>query len=124
MSENHVLKRSSQPLNKEPFCHHLEGNLVTMSCPDCFRGHEHPGPTTGTETTLYGHNVYVTEPLERADGEASGLIVIFSDAFGWSTNNLQRLADSYARRTGCRVYIPDFMYGRSQRLAPQTSLRG
>ncbi|KAF2008789.1 hypothetical protein BU24DRAFT_474740 [Aaosphaeria arxii CBS 175.79] len=71
-----------------------------MSCPDCFRGHDHPGPTTGIETKMYGLDVYVSNPPESASGEINGLIIIISDAFGWATNNLRRLADSYAKRTG------------------------
>ena len=83
-----------------------------MSCPDCFSGHDHVGVTTGKETDLHGLRTYVTEPppesSRRPDG---GVIVIISDAFGWSTVNLRLLADSYARRLGCRVYLPDFMDG-------------
>lgn len=84
-----------------------------MSCPDCFRGHDHPGPTTGVETVLYGLDVYVTEPTDDSEHANKGVVIMFSDAFGWATTNLRQLADSYARRTGCKVYIPDFMYGRS-----------
>ncbi|KAH7112068.1 Alpha/Beta hydrolase protein [Dendryphion nanum] len=82
-----------------------------MSCPDCFRGHDHHGPTTGFETTLHGLQTYITDPPKSSDKSSKHVIVIFSDAFGWATVNLRRLADSYARRTGCRVYLPDFMYG-------------
>lgn len=90
-----------------------------MSCPDCFRGHDHPGPVNGFETELHAHKVYVTEPPERERGGVKGLIVILTDAFGWNTVNIRRVADSYARRTGCRVYIPDFMYGKPT--APRSS---
>jgi hypothetical protein len=82
-----------------------------MSCPDCFRGHDHHGPISGTETVMHGLNTYVTSPPEDSDTQSGNVIVIFSDAFGWGTVNLRKLADTYARRTGCRVYLPDFMYG-------------
>ncbi|KAH7074020.1 Alpha/Beta hydrolase protein [Paraphoma chrysanthemicola] len=82
-----------------------------MSCPDCFRGQDHFGPTTGSETVMYGLDVYITKPPESSDMHSQNVIVLFSDAFGWGTTNLRQLADSYARRTGCHVLLPDFMYG-------------
>ncbi|KAL6703101.1 hypothetical protein ACN47E_010238 [Coniothyrium glycines] len=82
-----------------------------MSCPDCFRGQDHVGPTTGSEAVMHGLNVYITDPPESSDKKSENVIVVFSDAFGWGTTNLRRLADSYASRTGCRVFLPDFMYG-------------
>lgn len=81
-----------------------------MPCVDCYRGHDHSGPVSGIETKLHDHDVYVAEPDTQADARR-GLIVVLSDAFGWDTTNLRRLCDSYARRTGCKVYLPDFMYG-------------
>ncbi|KZM22430.1 hydrolase [Ascochyta rabiei] len=60
---------------------------------------------------MFELDVYITEPPESSAERSQNVIVLFSDAFGWSTTNLRRLADSYARRTGCRVYLPDFMYG-------------
>ncbi|KAJ5182096.1 hypothetical protein N7449_012243 [Penicillium cf. viridicatum] len=81
-----------------------------MPCADCYRGHDHPGPIHGLETRLHGHGVYVTEPQSKHAAQ-KGLIVVLSDAFGWNTANLRRLADSYAERTSSKVYVPDFMYG-------------
>ncbi|KAH6699710.1 Alpha/Beta hydrolase protein [Leptodontidium sp. 2 PMI_412] len=85
-----------------------------MSCPDCFNGHVHSGEVKGIESQLHGIDTYVVEPDNTA--EIKGLIVVVSDAFGWKTNNLRLLADTYAKRTGCRIYLPDFMNGKA---APQ-----
>jgi len=88
----------------------LAFSRIEMACVDCYRGHDHPGPASGREIKLHGYDVYVTEP--QAEGRtAKELIVVLSDIFGWNTTNLRRLADSYAERTGCKVYIPDFMHG-------------
>ncbi|KAL5592833.1 hypothetical protein FOBRF1_013141 [Fusarium oxysporum] len=81
-----------------------------MPCADCYRGHDHPGPVHGRETKLHGHDVYVAEPQTK-EVSTKGLIVVLSDAFGWNTTNLRGVADRYAERTGCRVYLPDFMHG-------------
>lgn len=83
-----------------------------MPCVDCYRGHDHDGPVDGVEINFHGHDVYVAEPNPQTGAAARrGLIVVLSDAFGWNTTNLRGLCDSYARRTGCKVYLPDFMYG-------------
>ncbi|KAG5812693.1 hypothetical protein H9Q74_006804 [Fusarium xylarioides] len=79
-----------------------------MPCTDCYTGHDHPGPVYGREAKLHGHDVYVTEPQTK-QVSTKGLIVVMSDAFGWNTTNLRGVADRYAERTGCRVYVPDFM---------------
>lgn len=86
-----------------------------MACVNCYTGHDHPGPTNGRDTKLHGHDVYVTESKSQGH-PVKGLIVMVSDAFGWNTTNLRRLADSYAERTRCRVYVPDFMHGGLRRL--------
>ncbi|KAJ6009626.1 hypothetical protein N7499_004977 [Penicillium canescens] len=83
-----------------------------MPCADCFKGNDHPGPCNGAEESLYGHQVYVARP-QGDHPRHKAVIVVFSDMFGWDTANLRRLADSYAERTGCVVYVPDFMHGTS-----------
>ncbi|KAG5792907.1 hypothetical protein H9Q69_008033 [Fusarium xylarioides] len=75
-----------------------------MPCTDCYTGHGH--------AKLHGHDVYVTEPQTK-EVSTKGLIVVVSDAFGWNTTNLRGVADRYAERTGCRVYVPDFIHGTS-----------
>ncbi|CAH0024564.1 unnamed protein product [Clonostachys rhizophaga] len=83
-----------------------------MPCADCYRGHDHLGPVHGHEAMLHGLDVYITEP-QTGPVSQTGLIVVLSDAFGWNTINLRGVADRYAERTGCKVYLPDFMHGTS-----------
>ncbi|KAH6956122.1 Alpha/Beta hydrolase protein [Fusarium avenaceum] len=83
-----------------------------MPCADCYRGHDHLGPVYGREAKLHGHDVYIAEPQTKPVSQ-TGLIVVLSDAFGWDTINLRGVADRYAERTGCKVYLPDFMHGTS-----------
>lgn len=77
-----------------------------MSCPDCFKGHIHPGTPSGTVTALHGLPTYVASPV----GTPKGILVFIPDAFGWQFLNNQLLADNYAK-AGFLVYLPDFMDG-------------
>jgi len=81
-----------------------------MSCAECYTGHTRPGVPGGIEVEIHGIKAYVAGS-QPAENVPEALIVIISDAFGWKTNNIRLLADSYARRTACRVYVPDFMNG-------------
>lgn len=81
-----------------------------MSCPDCFKGHVHPGTPRGNVERRHGRNTYVAEPKEAA--ESKGTIVFVCDAFGWEFVNNRILADRYASRTGYTVLVPDFLNGR------------
>ncbi|KAI1073786.1 dienelactone hydrolase family protein [Whalleya microplaca] len=82
-----------------------------MSCPDCFKGAIHDGKPTGTVIQLHGLDVYLAEP---AGGRPPrGLVVIIPDAFGWDFVNLRLIADNFARKGDYRVYLPDFMNGKS-----------
>ncbi|KAK6329718.1 hypothetical protein TWF696_003584 [Orbilia brochopaga] len=77
----------------------------------CMRGCLHDGNPTGTEEVVHGLNTYVARPGDGSDGK--GTVVIVADAFGWDFINLRLLADSYARRGGFRVLLPDFHFGSS-----------
>ncbi|KAF2753211.1 dienelactone hydrolase family protein [Pseudovirgaria hyperparasitica] len=77
-----------------------------MVCPDCFAGYEKPEvDPKGYVTTLHGLQTYVVEP----EGEVKGIIVMVPDAFGWVFANNRALCDNYAKKSQCRVYLPDFM---------------
>jgi hypothetical protein len=80
-------------------------------CADCFTGTLRGDVTpTGTEQTIHGLPTYVALP---GDGVAPiGTVVIITDAFGWTLRNTRALADAYAARVPCTVYVPDFMNGR------------
>ncbi|KAF3761430.1 alpha/beta-hydrolase [Cryphonectria parasitica EP155] len=82
-----------------------------MSCPDCFSGHQHDGTPKGKLIELHGLDTYVAEPED--DVQPKGIIVIIPDAFGIEFVNNKLLADSYAKKGGYKVYLPDFMLGRS-----------
>ncbi|GIK03485.1 hypothetical protein Aspvir_007557 [Aspergillus viridinutans] len=86
-----------------------------MSCPDCFSGHVHSGEPQGEVTKLHGLDVYVASPAPEPTGNSAirGIIIIIPDAFGWEFVNNRILADHYAQKGGYRVYLPDFMNGRS-----------
>ena len=81
-----------------------------MACPDCFRGTLRGDVVpAGTEETVYGLATYVARPPDGAI--PLGIVVILADAFGWKLRNTRALADAYARRVPCVVYVPDVMDG-------------
>ena len=80
-----------------------------MPCKDCFSGTLHERTPAGREETIHGLPTYVTEP---PNGVApKGIVVIIPDFFGWTFVNSRVLADTYAKRGGWTVYLPDFMDG-------------
>ncbi len=93
-----------------------------MSCPDCFSGHVHDGHPAGKEIEIHGLKAYVTEPPEGTP--VKGLIVIVPDAFGWAMPNVRLVADVYAKRCGCRVYVPEFMDGKALKLELLMTVNG
>jgi len=82
-----------------------------MACSDCFRGGITTNEPTGTETIIHGLSTYVAQPEEGV--APKGLVVIITDAFGWSFVNNRVLCDRYAKRGNFLVYCPDFMNGES-----------
>jgi hypothetical protein len=87
-----------------------------MSCPDCFRGHEHEGTPKGKIETIHGRPTYVATPNDKLEEgqegvNVKGIVVIIPDAYGWEFTNNRLMADHYAREGGYLVYLPDFMDG-------------
>ncbi|KAK1828019.1 protein AIM2 [Podospora conica] len=83
--------------------------MATGFCRDCFTGRVlEDAILTGTEQTVHGLPTYVTGP---GPGASRGIVVILPDAFGYALNNTRALADAYARRVPCTVYVPEFMAG-------------
>jgi len=77
-------------------------------CRDCFTGTVQTDVApTGTEQVVHGRRTYVATP--GPDTAPLGTVVILTDAFGWRFPNTRTLADAYACRVPCTVYIPDFM---------------
>ena len=83
--------------------------MAGIPCRDCLTGTLHTGTQTGRVDTVHGLPAYITEPEQTSS--VRGIIVIISDAFGWELPNTRIMADCYAKRTNCRVYLPDFMDG-------------
>ncbi|MCJ1471223.1 hypothetical protein MMC07_009871 [Pseudocyphellaria aurata] len=79
-----------------------------MACKECLSGALHEGTPVGREETIHGLPTYVSEPPA---GQVTGIIVVIPDGLGWTFNNSRILADTYAKRTNARVYLPDFMDG-------------
>ncbi|KAL8629643.1 hypothetical protein Q9189_004661 [Teloschistes chrysophthalmus] len=67
------------------------------------------GIPQGREIQLHGRFTYVAEPPE--DGTVIGIVVIVSNAFGWTLPNNRVLADTMAAEGSFRVYLPEFMNG-------------
>ncbi|EPS42228.1 hypothetical protein H072_3896 [Dactylellina haptotyla CBS 200.50] len=86
--------------------------MSTGMCKDCIQGSIHEGEAKGEVTTVHGFDTYVAHPPSTA-GESPAVIVLLPDGLGWTGPNLRLTADRYAARTGCKVYLPDFMAGRS-----------
>jgi len=80
-----------------------------MSCSECFQGTIHDGVPQGKEKQFYGRSTYVAEPPDGS--EIKGIIVIVSDALGWTFSNMWVLADTMAKEGPFRVYLPEFMNG-------------
>jgi hypothetical protein len=77
-------------------------------CEDCFKGTLHGDDIpAGTEEVIHGLNTYVARPPEGTT--PIGTLILTPDVFGWGLRNTRALADAYARRTPCIVYLPDFM---------------
>jgi hypothetical protein len=83
--------------------------MSAVPCSACISGTLAEETPTGTETTIHGLSTYVATPEE----ESKGLIIYIPDAFGWKLPNNRVLADSYAKKGGFTVYIPDFMGGKN-----------
>ena len=81
-----------------------------MSCPRCAAGIlSEADEFHGRTEDIYGLPTYISEPPNAL--VPKGIAVIVPDALGWTLSNSRMLADAYARRTGCRVYLPDFNRG-------------
>jgi len=76
----------------------------------CMLGTIHSGAPTGSEEVVHGLQTYVARPENNA---IKGTVVIIGDVFGWNFVNVRLIADSYARKGGFKVLLPDFHSGGS-----------
>ncbi|KIW13992.1 hypothetical protein PV08_06773 [Exophiala spinifera] len=81
-----------------------------MSCPACFSGsvHDHAEPK-GTIETIHGIRTYVAGGSDPSKSKST--IIYLPDIFSLKLVNNKILADEYAAGTGCKVYLPDVVYG-------------
>ena len=82
---------------------------MALPCKDCAAGTLHEGTPAGRVERVHGLETYIADPPNGQ--QPKGIIVHIPDAFGWELVNNRILSDNYATRTGCRVYLPEFMDG-------------
>ena len=79
-------------------------------CKDCVTGTLRGDLTpAGVEEVVHNVPAYVAHPDPGV--KPLGIVVILPDAFGWTLRNTRVLADAYAKRVPCTVYVPEFMNG-------------
>ncbi|KAK3355581.1 hypothetical protein B0H65DRAFT_452472 [Neurospora tetraspora] len=89
-------------------------------CADCFKGTLRGDVIpTGHEDVIHGLPTYIATPEPWV--KPLGTVVLITDAFGWTLRNTRALADSYAKRVPCIVYVPDFMDGKAVPLSLMAS---
>ncbi|CAK5270616.1 unnamed protein product [Mycena citricolor] len=81
-----------------------------MSCPDCFKGSILEGEPTGT-VQEHLHGAYFA-PAGDTRGANKRAIVLLTDIFGLPLKNCKILADEFAKRLGCDVWVPDIFAGK------------
>jgi len=80
-------------------------------CSNCVTGSIHSGTPTGKEDLVHGLQTYIAIPGD--DVVPKAIVVMIPDAFGWKMVNNRLLCDTYAKKGGYLVYLPDFMNGMS-----------
>ncbi|KAL0960848.1 hypothetical protein HGRIS_005864 [Hohenbuehelia grisea] len=78
-----------------------------MSCPDCKAGTILEGEPTGVISNIDG--AYLAAAPEPTTKRA---VLLFTDAFGLPLVNSRLIADSYAKKLSCDVWIPDIFAGK------------
>ncbi|EAA35534.2 hypothetical protein GE21DRAFT_1852 [Neurospora crassa] len=91
--------------------------IATISifvCADCFKGTLRGDVIpTGHEDVIHGLPTYIATPKWKPWVKPLGTVVLITNASGQSVCNTRALANSYARRVLCIVYVPDFMDGKA-----------
>lgn len=78
-----------------------------MVCPDCTKGNFLPGEPTGVISTQGAYYSTVPMPTTKC------AIILLTDAFGLPLKNCKILADRFAQRLNCDVWVPDLFDGTS-----------
>ena len=98
-----------------------------MSCPDCTKGSFLPGEPKGNflpskayfsprPTKIPAQANTEESAVDIADAstmeEAKRAVVMLTDAFGLPLKNCKIMADMFAERLDCDVYVPDIFDGK------------
>ncbi|KAL8709620.1 MAG: hypothetical protein Q9220_005712 [cf. Caloplaca sp. 1 TL-2023] len=83
--------------------------MPALACSDCASGTLHHGNPVGRVETLHDLPTYISDP--SPDVPPKGIIIMIPDAFGWEVPNNRLLCDTYAKRMGMTVYLPEFQDG-------------
>lgn len=75
-------------------------------CKDCVSGYILPGEPKGT---IQSNGAYFVTGSENSPSKAA--VVIITDVFGLSIQNPKIIADMFAEKLGCDVYVPDIFNG-------------
>ncbi|KAF9473998.1 alpha/beta-hydrolase [Pholiota conissans] len=90
-----------------------------MSCPKCQEGFELPGEPLGTIEKDFNNAYYSPAPSRETPSKEA--ILFFTDGFGLPLKNCKIMADNFAKRLNCDVWIPDYFDGKP--LVPASNLR-
>ncbi|TFK38922.1 dienelactone hydrolase endo-1,3,1,4-beta-D-glucanase [Crucibulum laeve] len=83
-----------------------------MTCPNCREGFTLPGEPTGVTSTEF-NGAYCAAGLIPENGVASKRAIVFlTDGFGLPLINCKLMADDFAKRLGCDVWVPDYFAGK------------
>ncbi|CAK5270615.1 unnamed protein product [Mycena citricolor] len=82
-----------------------------MSCPDCFKGSILEGTPTGSIEERF-HGAYFAPAATTSTTGSKRAIVLLTDIFGLPLKNCKVIADEFARRLGCDVWVPDLFAGK------------
>ncbi|KZT19448.1 dienelactone hydrolase endo-1,3,1,4-beta-D-glucanase [Neolentinus lepideus HHB14362 ss-1] len=80
-----------------------------MSCPQCSQGFILPGEPEGEITNVTSINAYLHRAPEGSTSTRA--VFLFTDIFGLQLKNSKILADTFSKRLGCDVWVPDFFAG-------------
>jgi carboxymethylenebutenolidase len=82
---------------------------MELPCKDCVSGYILPGDPRGT----FSEGAYHTKAEQGNDANSKKrALVLLTDIFGFELNNPKILADSFANRLGCDVFVPDLFNGK------------
>lgn len=90
-----------------------------MSCEQCTQGYVLQGEPEGT--MVDGAYFHAAPTTEGAEGGSARAIVLLTDIFGLPLVNCKLMADEFARRVGCDVWVPDLFDGACLRVADLSS---